>query len=96
MLGRGRAGHVVDLVDFEMERVDDVVADDFESRMREEVSHVFLAAREEVVDANHFVATGDEPVAEMTAQEPGSAGHQNRRHVDPSIRSPRAAIGLAV
>ena len=80
---RRRAGEVVDLVDLQPQRLDDVVAKEIEVRLREKVGDVRLLAREEVVDADHVVTFADEPLAEMATEEAGAASDENpleRRH----------------
>ena len=72
-----RAGEVVDLVDLQPQRLDDVVAEELEVRLREEVGDVRLLAREEVVDADHVVTCIDEPLAQMAAEEAGATGDED-------------------
>jgi hypothetical protein len=45
----------------------------FEMIMIQQVTNVVFAAREEIVEANHFVAMRDELINQVTAQEPGTA-----------------------
>ena len=45
---------MVDLVDLEQDGLDDVVADELKVGLVQQVRHVLLAAREEVVDADHL------------------------------------------
>ena len=75
--GGSRAGEVIDLVHFEPERVDDVVADELEVAPAEQMGDVRLLAGEEVVDADHVVAGVDESLAEVAAEEAGPAGNEN-------------------
>ena len=70
---RRRAGEVVDLVHLEPQRLDDVVAEELEVRLREQMGDVGLLAREEVVDADHVVPLGDQSFAEVAAEEAGAA-----------------------
>ena len=73
---RGRAGQVVDLVDFHEQREGDVVAHQLELRMGQQVDHVVAGAGEEVVDAEHRVPVGQQPATEVRADEAGTAGDQ--------------------
>jgi hypothetical protein len=73
----GRAGEVVDLVHLQPERMDDVVADELEVRLLEQVGDVRLLTGEEVVDADHVVPLGHEPLTEVAAEEAGPAGDEN-------------------
>ena len=63
--GRCRAGQVVDLVHFQVEREGHVVADQFEARVREQVLDVLARAGEEVVHADDFAAFIQQTLAEM-------------------------------
>ena len=74
---RRRAGEVVDLVHLQPERLDDVVAEELEVGLREEVGDVGFLAREKVVDADHVVSQGDQPFAEVAAEEAGAASDED-------------------
>jgi hypothetical protein len=65
------------LIDLELEGVADVVADEFEAFVVEEVLDVALAAGEEVVEADDFVAFVEEAFAEVGAEESGAAGDED-------------------
>ena len=89
---RGRAGEVVDLVDLDKQRMGDVVAHRLEMRVGQQVRDVVLAAGEIIVDAEHVVALGEQPLAQMRAEKTGAAGDQNAfgddaHPDDPSWRS---------
>jgi hypothetical protein len=43
---------MIDSIDLQKERMDDVVADQFEIRMRKEVPYIIFGAREEIIDAD--------------------------------------------
>ena len=53
------------------------MAHELEKRIAEQVRDVALGAGEQVVDAEHLVALGDQPVDEMRAEESGPAGDQD-------------------
>ena len=55
MDGRCRTGQVVDLIDFEVDRVDDVVTDAFEMGISQEMADVVLAAGEKIVEAKDIL-----------------------------------------
>jgi hypothetical protein len=76
---RGRAGQVVDLVHRNEDRVVHVVVHELEVRVIQQVGDVVLAAGEQVVQADHAVAARDQPVAQVRADEPGSAGDQDAK-----------------
>src|SRR5678815_4619820 len=46
---------------------------EFEERTRHEVRHIILAAREEIVDAQHVVASSNQSITEMRAEESGTS-----------------------
>ena len=52
--GRGWAGEVVDLVHLQQDALRDVVAHHLKVGLANEVQHVLLAAREEIVQADHL------------------------------------------
>src|SRR3989344_4230558 len=74
---RSRAGQVVDLVHLDVERERHVVAQQLKMRITDEMGDVVLGAGEEIVHAQHVVPVGDQPLAEVRAQEPGAAGDQD-------------------
>ena len=77
MAGGGGTGQVVDFVHFEEDRQRDVVADQLEVWTVQQVTDVRLLAGEEVVQAEDVVSLFDQALAEVRAEEPGPAGHQN-------------------
>jgi hypothetical protein len=76
---RGRAGEVVDLVDLDVERKGHVVAQQLEARMADQVLDVAPRTGEEVVDAQHVVAAFEQLLAQVRAQEAGTAGDEARK-----------------
>ncbi len=74
---RGRAGQVIDLVDFDIERKGNVVAHQLEIWVIEEMGDVVLGAGEEVVETDDVVAFGEQTPAEMAAEEAGAAGDED-------------------
>ena len=74
---RGRAGKVVNFIDLDVQRERDVVAHELEPRLPMQVVHVVLGAGEQVVYAQNVMASLDQPVAKMGADEAGAAGDEN-------------------
>lgn len=70
---RGRAGQVVDAVHLHVERKCHVVADELEAGVVQQVADVVLATGEEVVQADHLVPVGQEPPAQVGANEARAA-----------------------
>ena len=66
--GGGRAGQVVDLVHFQIEREGHVVAQKLEARVVQQVKDVVARAGEEVVDAKHVMAGLEQALAQERAQ----------------------------
>lgn len=53
---RGWTGKVVNLIDFDIERVDYVLGDDVEHRLFQEPLDIAEVARGEIVEASHIVS----------------------------------------
>lgn len=60
--------------------VRDIVVDKLEAGIPREMGDVIGATRDEVVDANRGVLFGNEPIAQMRAEEAGATGHNGDRH----------------
>ena len=69
----GRAGEVADAVDLQLHRLGDVVAQQLEARVADQRYDVVARAGEEVVEAEHLVAVGEQPFAQVRADEAGTA-----------------------
>ncbi len=74
---RGGTGEVVDPIHFHVERPRHVVARQVEAGLADQVLDVASGARVEVVDAEHLLALGYQPFAEVGADEPGAARDQH-------------------
>jgi hypothetical protein len=90
---RSGTGEIVDLVDLDIERKRHIVAQEFEARIGVEMVDIALRAGEEIVEAQHFVAFGKQPVRQVRAEEAGATGdkdtlaavHQSRHVIDLSL-----------
>ncbi len=71
--------HVVHRV-VEVKRASNVVADELEALVADQVVDVLAAAGDQVVDADHAVALGQQPLAQVRAEEAGAAGHHRGGH----------------
>ena len=80
MNGGGGAGQVVDFLNLEKYRIDDIVADQLEMRVGQKVENVVFAACEEIVQADDVVALRKEMFAEMRAEKTGAAGDKDTFH----------------
>ena len=74
---RGRTGEVVDLVDLDIEREADVVAQELEARIGVQMVDVALGRRKQIVGADDLMALLEQPVDQMRAEEAGSARHKD-------------------
>lgn len=77
MDGRGGAGEVVDLVDLHIEREGHVMAHQLKTLVVEKMFDIPPGAGEEIVDAQHFMAAGQQRLAQEGADKAGAAGNQN-------------------
>jgi hypothetical protein len=75
----GRCGtrKVVDPVDLELEGINHIVPDEFESGIANEMVNVRLATGEKIIQTDDIVSLFDKSVAEMGAEKPGSSGNQD-------------------
>ena len=73
----GRAGKVVNFVDFQKDGHRHVVPDQLEVGPVQQVGYIGFLAREEVVEADNVMALIDQPVAEMGADKPGTTTYKN-------------------
>jgi hypothetical protein len=65
MDGGGRTGEVVDLVDLDIKREADIVTLDLEMGMGKKMGNIGPPAGIEIIDTEHFMAAGEESLAEM-------------------------------
>jgi len=68
MAWRGGAGEVVDFVDFQKQRLDDVVPQELEIRTFQQMGDVGFLAGEKVIGADDIVALIDQALAQMRTQ----------------------------
>lgn len=72
---RGRAGEIVDLIHFYVEREANIMAEHLELRMSGEMGDIFAGAGVEIVYAKNFVAIRKEPIAKVRSQKTGAASY---------------------
>jgi hypothetical protein len=73
--GRSRASEVEDSIDLRLERIDDVVPEEFKSPLLQQVLDVTSAPGKEVVQAYYFVALVEQTLAKVTAEEARASGN---------------------
>lgn len=73
----GRAGQVVNLVDLEHDRLDNIGHDEVEIRMPVPASDIFFAASEEIVHYGDLVTHGHELVDKIGANKACATSHQD-------------------
>ncbi|HET7238356.1 MAG TPA: hypothetical protein VFI76_04980, partial [Terrimicrobiaceae bacterium] len=59
---RRRASQIVNLIDLDLERIDDVMSDQLELRILQKVGDVLFPAGEKVVQTQNLVALIDKPI----------------------------------
>jgi hypothetical protein len=72
-----RAGEIVNPVDLEFKRVNDIVAHELEAGIANKMLDIRLTTSEEIIEADDFVPLLDKAVAEVRSKESGSAGNEN-------------------
>lgn len=75
MRRRGRTSEVENLIHLEHERLCDVVSNQLKMRIIDQMQHIALPAGKIIIHANDIVAVFDETIAEMGAEESGTAGN---------------------
>ncbi len=68
---------MVDLINFQKNGLDDVMADELEIGLIQKVSDVVFASSEEVIKADDVIAAVDEVFAQVATYKSSSAGDQN-------------------
>src|SRR4051812_37728048 len=95
---RCRASHVVDLVDFEPQRMNHVVPDQFKVWQAQQMRDVRLLTCKKVVDANNVVPLPDELLTKVRTQKSSAASYENsfqstHRFCTPAIACFSALLG---
>jgi hypothetical protein len=88
------AGQVVDLVHLDIQREGHVVAHQLEIRVVQQVHDVAPRRGVEIIDAEHVLALGQQPLAQVRAEEAGAAGDQDAFAHRAIL--PAAAISFAI
>ena len=71
------ASQIVDLVDLDLERINDIMPDQLKPGIVHQMLDVRFAAGKKVIQADHIVIRSDQPLAKMGAKKPGSTGNKN-------------------
>jgi hypothetical protein len=77
---RGGAGQIINLIRFHIERMNNVVSNQFKSGMTDQMANIVFATCEKIIDADDFISTFDQSVAQVTSKKSGTACHQNSFH----------------
>ena len=72
---------MIDLIDFHVERSDDVMMDQLEVLVAKPMLDVALVTGEKVIRHNNLVTLHHQHVHQMTADEAGASGHQNSLYI---------------
>ncbi len=71
------ACQMIDLIDFQKQRLNNIMADELKPRISKMMHHILLPASEEVVHNNDAVSPGHQLVHKMAANESRSSCHHN-------------------
>jgi hypothetical protein len=74
MRWRSWTGEIVNLIDFELIGIANIVPNQLKTWVAEQVLDVALSTCEEIVQAQHFMAFIEESFAEMGTEKSGTAG----------------------
>ena len=74
---RGGTGEIINLIDFEIERKGDIVADELEMLVVEQIFDVGSCAGKKIVDTYDLRALRQQRFAQMRAEKAGAAGDQD-------------------
>jgi hypothetical protein len=87
MYGAGRAGHIVDLIDFDAQRIGNIMANDLEILMLQQMGNVPAIPCEKIVEADNLMAFAEQRLADVGADKTRSTGDQrdDKRHF---VKSP--------
>ena len=77
MRRRSGAGEVVDLIDFDTQRLGHIMADELKARMIEQVGDVLLATREEIVRADDLMALSEQTFPKGESQKTSATGDKD-------------------
>ena len=77
MNGRCGTGQIVNLVNFQKDRLRQIVSDQFKVRFIEQVKNVFFVAGKKIVQAQDIVTVLHQTFAQMGPQKPGAPCYQN-------------------
>ena len=86
MHGGSRASEVVDLVDLQQYRLNDVVSNELKPRVPKQVHKVLLPPRKEIIHNNHLVPSPNKLVHQMAPNEPRPAGNHHPQSPPPDRR----------
>ncbi len=86
-----RAGEIEDLVDLETRRLADILLEKRKAGIGAHRLEIADQARDEIVEADDLMPLGEQALAQMRAQEPGSTGHK-----DAASRTCRQRRGVVV
>ena len=91
----GGAGEMKDAIDFEQDRLDDIVADQLEVTVPDQMADVGAGAAEEIVEADDLVAVPEQTFTKMRPEKSCATGYQRSHALLPpplSILKYRAAV----
>lgn len=63
--------------------MNNVMPNQLEPRMIQKMCDILFSPREEIVEANHFITTFDQPIAQVASQKSSTAGDKYGAHDSP-------------
>ena len=67
MDGRRGAGKVIDLVNFNFDRIDNIMSPEFKIRITHDRFDILFSTGKVIIESNHFIAIAEQSRAEMTS-----------------------------
>jgi hypothetical protein len=74
---RGRASEVINLIDFQQDRLGHIVPNELKMRISEEVRNIFTPPGKEIIKAKDFVTVAQQSFTQVRTQKTSSASDQD-------------------
>ncbi|KAK6941009.1 hypothetical protein RJ641_030540 [Dillenia turbinata] len=74
---RGGASKMVDLIDFQQKRLNNIMPNQFKPRIPKMMHNIFLPSRKKIVNNNHTVSSCNQSIHQMAPHKSSAAGHHN-------------------
>ncbi|KAK4392211.1 hypothetical protein Sango_1998900 [Sesamum angolense] len=77
MHGGGRASQMVDLIDLQQNRLDNIMSNQLEPGIPKQMHHILLPPGEKVINDDDIIPSGDQLIDQMTTDEAGTTGNND-------------------